>query len=239
MNLPALQPWEHFSTASGFHLALTLAAWTLADRLAQRLGRPALLNPVVVSALTIVIALLSMRESYDAYFAGSQLIHALLGPATIALALPLYAHRRRIADNWVPVVAALVAGVFTAIVVAIGTGLVLGVSADTLRTLAARAATAPVAMAITEQLRGIASLAAVMAVATGMLGAMIAIPLLRRCRIGSPAAIGLALGTISHGIGTARALQEDDETGAFAALAMALAAPIATVMVPTLVTVIG
>lgn len=235
MNLTTLPPWESFASASGFHLALTLAAWTLADGLARRFGRPAWLNPVVVSAVIIVVALLALRESYERYFAASQLIHALLGPATIALALPLYAHRRRIADNWVPVVVALVTGVITAIAVAIGIGLALGVSSDTLRTLAARAATAPVAMAITGPLGGIASLAAVMAVATGMLGAMIAIPLLRRCRIGSPAAIGLAIGTVSHGIGTARALQESEEMGAFAALAMALAAPIATVLVPALV----
>lgn len=239
MSAPAGLSWDSFSAASGFHLGLTLAAWVLADRLAQRFGRPALLNPVVTSALLIVTALVLLGESYETYFAGSQLIHALLGPATIALALPLYAHRRRLADNWLPVMASVLAGVVSAIVVAIGVGLALGVSAETLRTLAARAATAPVAMAISERIGGIASLAAVMTVATGMLGAMIALPLLRSCRIGNPAAIGLAMGTVSHGIGTARALQQSDEMGAFSALAMALAAPASALLVPLLVLVIA
>lgn len=226
--------WAQFPAVAGLHICLTLLVWVLAERLSDRLGRPVWLNPVVVAAAVIVAVLLAAGESYERYFDGVRWLHALLGPATIALALPLYANRHQIARHAVPIAAALLCGVAVAVIVAIVVGQALGASQSSVLALAPRAATAPVAIAISDQIGAIASLAAVMTVATGMFGAVFAIPLLRALHLDDDASMGLAIGTISHGIGTARALQESEEIGAFSALAMALAAPVAALLVPLL-----
>ena len=226
------EAWSRFPAAAGLHICLTLLVWLLADRLAERQGRPAFLNPVVVTAAVIVAVLLATGESYERYFDGVRWLHALLGPTTIALALPLYAYRHQITRHGLPIAAALFCGVTVAIAVAILVGRTLGATPASVLALAPRAATAPVAIAIADQIGAIASLAAVMTVVTGLFGAVFAIPLLRALHLDDDAAMGLAIGTISHGIGTARALQEGEQIGAFSALAMALAAPIAALLVP-------
>ena len=174
------------------------------------------------------------RTPYPAYFAGAQFIHFLLGPAVVALAWPLWQRRADLKRRAVPLVAAALAGGFVAAASAVALGWALGLPADLLRSLAPKSVTAPVAMGIAEHLGGIPALAAVFAVLTGLVGALAGKYLFDALRIGDFEVRGFALGTASHGIGAARALQVHPDAGAYAGLALGLQVVLATLLMPLL-----
>jgi predicted murein hydrolase (TIGR00659 family) len=161
-------------------------------------------------------------------------VHFLLGPATVALAIPLYRQFDRVRRSALALVVSLISGSLTAIGTAVGLGWLLGASRETLLSLAPKSVTAPVAMGITEQLGGLPSLTAVLVILTGILGAVIGPMVLNLLRIRDWRARGLALGTASHGIGTARALQVNELAGAFSGLAMGLNALATAILLPVL-----
>ena len=168
------------------------------------------------------------------YFAGRQWIHFLLAPATVALAVPLYQQKERIRRLLKPLLLTLAGGSLLAIVASVGIGWALGASPSSLLSLAPKSATAPVAMGIVEKLGGIPSLTAAVVILTGITGAVGAPWVLDRLGIREPAVRGFAMGLASHGIGTARAFQESEQTGAFAGLGMGLNALMTAVLVPVL-----
>ena len=172
---------------------------------------------------------------YRTYFEGAQFVHFLLGPATVALAIPLYAQLGRLKLMAVPLLVALLAGSITAACSAVLIGLLLGASEATLFSLAPKSVTTPIAMGIAERLGGLPSLTAVLVILTGILGAVGAQGLYAVLRIKDPAIRGFALGTASHGIGTARAFQVSEQTGAFSALAMGLNGLVTALLLPGLV----
>ncbi len=161
-------------------------------------------------------------------------MHFLLGPATVALAIPLYDQRARLTRLWLPLTLGLVAGVITAIASALGIAWALGASRETLLSLAPKSVTTPIAMGISEKIGGLPSLTAVFVILTGMIGAIIARPLLNALRIDSHPARGFAVGVAAHGIGTARAFQVSEQMGAFAGLAMGLTALMTAFIAPWL-----
>ncbi len=224
--------WVYLSTTPLLHLTLTLVAFQVADLLWQKSGRNPLLNPVMISVVLLVGLLLITGTSYETYFEGAQFVHFLLGPATVALAIPLYRQFDRVRRSALALLVSLLAGSLTAMVSAIGLGLLLGASQDTLVSLAPKSVTAPVAMGISEQLGGLPSLTAVLVILTGISGAMLGPVVLSRLGIRDPAAQGVAMGTASHGIGTARALQSSELAGAFSGLAMGLNALATAILLP-------
>ena len=159
---------------------------------------------------------------YATYFEGAQFVHFLLGPATVALAIPLYAQWPKLKAMAGPLMIALVIGSLTAALSAYGIGALLGASQPSLMSLAPKSVTMPIAMAVAEPLGGLPALAAAMVMLTGVLGAIGAPYLYRWLRIGDHAIRGFAIGLASHGIGTARAFQVSEQAVAFAALAMGL-----------------
>ena len=224
--------WTYLSANPLLHLVLTLAAFQVGT-LTFRLGRSnPLLNPVLVAVTLVVGVLLATGTSYETYFNGAQFVHFLLGPATVALAIPLYRQWDKVRRAAPTILASVLAGSMTAVACALTVGWLLGASRDTLVSLAPKSVTAPVAMAITEQLGGLPSLTAVLVILTGIFGAMTGPLVLDFLQIEDEAARGLALGTASHGIGTARALQMHETAGAFAGLAMALNALATAVLLP-------
>ncbi len=132
----------------------------------------------------------------------------------------------------------MVAGSLTAAVTAVAFGWALGASRETLISLAPKSVTAPVAMGIAERLGGLPSLTAVLVIVTGIMGAMLGPPILNLIGIRNWAARGLAMGTASHGIGTARALQVSEVAGAFSGLAMGLNALATAILLPLLLRLI-
>lgn len=181
------------------------------------------------------MAILSLTGTgYPEYFAGAQFVHFLLGPATVALAIPLYRQFERVRRSALALIVSILAGSLTAAGSAVGIAWALGGSRDTLISLAPKSVTAPVAMGVAEQLGGLASLTAVLLILTGVLGAMLGPLVLSALGIRDWAARGVAMGTSSHGIGTARALQESELAGAFSGLAMGLNALATAVLLPIL-----
>ena len=226
--------WVYLSASPLLGLTVTLLAYLFANAVHRRLDMHPLANPVAIAVLMLVLLLSITGTPYRTYFEGAQFVHFLLGPATVALALPLYEQRARIRRMAVPLLAGLLAGVTTAVVSAAAIAMALGASPQTVLSLAPKSVTTPVAMGIAERIGGLPSLTATLVIATGMLGAMIALPLLRLCRIRGHAAAGFSMGVASHGIGTARAFQMSEEMGAFAGLAMGLAALLTAILVPAL-----
>jgi predicted murein hydrolase (TIGR00659 family) len=228
------QIWVYLSATPLLHLTMTLAVYQFATMLYRRGRLNPLLNPVMLSIVAIVAILASTGTRYETYFDGAQFVHFLLGPATVALAIPLYRQFDRVRRSALAVLSSIIAGSATAAVSAVGIAWLLGGSKEALASLAPKSVTTPVAMAIAEQLGGLPSLTAVLVISTGIIGAIAGPWVLDLLRVRNMAARGLAMGTASHGLGTARAIQVDEVAGAFSGLAMGLNALATAVLLPLL-----
>jgi predicted murein hydrolase (TIGR00659 family) len=211
---------------------VTLIAWTLADRLAESCNRHPLANPVLMAIALVAAILLATGTPYRTYFEGAQFVHFLLGPATVAIAVPLYRNWPLVLQNLAPMLAALVVGAVVAVVSALGIALLLGVPPAVLVALAPKSVTAGIAMGITESFGGEPALTAVLVILTGLIGAVMVTPVMNAMGIRDFAARGFAVGLAAHGIGTARAFAVDPVAGTFAGIAMGLNALLTALLVP-------
>lgn len=230
--------WVYLSASPLLWLTITLIAYQGAYWIYARANFHPLLNPVPIAIVALVIALKATGTEYPTYFEGAQFVHFLLGPATVALAVPLYAQFDKLRRLLVPLGGALLAGSVTAIVSVLAIGWALGASDATLLSLVPKSVTAPIAMGITEKLGGIPSLTAVLVILTGVSGAVMAKYVLDALRIRDFGVRGFAVGVAAHGIGTARAFQVSEEAGAFAGLGMGLNGLLTAVLVPVVVSLI-
>ena len=224
--------WVYLSRTPLFWLSVTLLAYGITDAFSKKLNRHPLANPVLLAILIIAALLRLTGTPYRTYFEGAQFIHFLLGPATVALAFPLYEHRETVKRALLPMMVALIAGSITAFVSTVWIASILGVPRSMLLSLAPKSVTAGVAMGITEQLGGDPALTAVLVILTGITGAILATPLLNALGIKDWRARGLAVGLAAHGIGTARAFQVHPIAGTFAGIAMGLNALLTAILVP-------
>lgn len=224
--------WSYLRGEPLLWLTLTLLAYVAGDALSQAFRRAPLANPVLVAVILLAGVLIATGTPYAIYFEGAQFVHFLLGPATVALAVPLWAQRARLKRALLPVAAGITAGSLVAVASALAIGQALGLDAPTLASLAPKGTTAPVAIGIAQQLGGSATLAAVLVLLTGITGALIVTPLFNALGIRDWRARGLAVGTAAHGIGTARALQVHPTAGAFAAIGMGLNAILTAFLAP-------
>jgi predicted murein hydrolase (TIGR00659 family) len=231
--------WVYLSQSPLLWLTVTLLTYAVADAVSLATHRHALANPVFHSMWIIGAFLLLTRTSYTTYFEGAQFVHFLLGPATVALAVPLYENRKAALAAILPMLAALAVGSVTAI----GSVMLLAEAAGLPRTvvvsLAPKSVTAAVAMGISETLHADPSLTAVAVILTGVMGAMIVTPMMNRLGTRDLRARGFAVGIAAHGIGTARAFQVDAVAGVFASIAMSLNALVTSLLVPLAVTLLA
>ena len=227
--------WVYLSASPLLGLTLTLVAYQAAYWIYRRAGFNPLLNPVLLAVAMLVAALHFTGTPYATYFDGAQFVHFLLGPATVALAVPLYLQFSRLRRLALPLVVALLAGSLTAILTAVGVAWLLGAGDATLLSIAPKSVTAPIAMGIAEKIGGIPSLTAVMVIMTGVSGAMMAKYLLDALRITDHGVRGFAVGIAAHGIGTARAFQVSEQAGAFAGLGMGLNGLTTAILMPLLI----
>jgi len=235
----ALDIWVYLSTTPLLGLTITLVVYQCAYWIYRRAGFNPLLNPVALAVATLVLLLTLTGTPYQTYFDGAQFVHFLLGPATVALAIPLYAQLGKLKRLLLPLLAALLAGALTAIVSAVGIAWLLGASRATLISLAPKSVTTPIAMGITEKMGGLPSLTAVLVVSTGIIGAVTAKYVLDFLRVRDHSVRGFAVGVAAHGIGTARAFQVSEEAGAFAGLGMGLNGLATALLFPLLVWLFG
>jgi predicted murein hydrolase (TIGR00659 family) len=228
------QLWVYLSASPLLGLTLTLVAYQGAFWIYRRSGNHPLANPVLIAVALLVVFLIVSGTSYQAYFDGAQFVHFLLGPATVALAIPLYTQFRRVRAMLWPVLAGLLAGSLTAILSAMAVARLFGASPATELSLAPKSVTTPIAMGIAERIGGIPSLTAVLVIITGVLGAVGGRYVFDAIKLRDQAISGFALGVASHGIGTARAFQVSEQAGAFAALAMGLNGALTALLLPLL-----
>jgi len=226
--------WVYLAATPLLSLTLTLLAYVTGAWLHEKSGNNPLVNPVFFAVLALVALLAATDTDYSTYFEGAQFVHFLLGPATVALAIPLYRQVQQAKKSALAICVAVTCGSITAAITAVGIAGLLGASDQTLLSMAPKSATTPVAMGISEQLGGLPSLTAAAVILTGIIGAMAGSSLLALVRVSDARAQGLAMGVASHGIGTARALQVNDVAGAFSGLAMGLNAIATAILVPVL-----
>ncbi|MCP1758761.1 MULTISPECIES: LrgB family protein [Bradyrhizobium] len=238
MNEHPFSLWVYLSQSPLLWLTVTLSVYAITDALSLATHRHPLANPVLHSIWIIGGFLIMTGTSYTTYFSGAQFVHFLLGPATVALAIPLYDHRKRVIAAIVPMLISLVAGSITAIVSVVLFARAFGLPQAVILSLAPKSVTAGVAMGISESLRGDASLTAVSVVLTGIMGAIIVTPLMNRIAVTDFRARGFAVGIAAHGIGTARAFQVDEVAGVFSGIAMGLNALVTSLLVPLAVTLL-
>jgi predicted murein hydrolase (TIGR00659 family) len=226
--------WVYLARTPLLWLTVTILAYCLCDRISAALNRTPLANPVLMSMCLVGLLVRVSGTPYPTYFDGAQFIHFLLGPATVALGIPLYQNRQLVMRAVLPMVCALLAGSVTALVSAVVIARLLGAAPSIVVSIAPKSVTAAVAMGISARLGGDPGLTAVLVILTGILGAIVVTPLLNALRSRDKRARGFAAGQAAHGIGTARAFQVDPLAGTFAGIAMGLNALLTAILVPLL-----
>jgi len=226
--------WVYLSATPLLHLTLTVCFFVLARWLYRKSGRRSWLNPVLLSVLALVAVLVITDTPYDVYFEGAQFVHFMLGPATVALAVPLYRQLASLKRHPIALTVSLLTGSLTAVLSAIFIAKIGGVTDQALISIAPKSVTTPVAMGISESMGGLPSLTAVVVILTGILGASFGPWIFEKLHITNPMAKGLAMGTASHGIGTGRAIYMGDVAAAFSGLAMGLNGLATTLLLPIL-----
>lgn len=219
-------------------IVVTVLAYAVA-RVAYDHTRLAVLNPAIVSIAAVMIILVATRTPFAQYERGGRWITFWLGPAVVALGLPLAQQLGRVRRNLAAISLSLLAGSVTGIVVAVVIAHVLGAPPVIERSLAPRSVTTPIAIAITARLGGIPALSAVVSIVSGALGGFVGVGLLRLTGIRSRLATGLALGAAAHGLGTARAADEGATEGGAAGLAMGVMGILTALLAPIVVALLA
>lgn len=232
-NLQVL--WVYLSSTPLTWLTITLIAYLLSYTIHQASRTHPLTNTVLLSIIMLIVVLQLSDTSYEDYFDGAQFIHFLLGPVTVALALPLFKQIKQVQRLFIPIIGAIVVGISIGTVSVFFIAHWLGADMLTQLSLSPRSVTAPVAMGISEKIGGIPSLTAVLAIVTGIIGGVIGIPFMIALGIKNRTIQGIALGNSSHGIGTARAFSLNQTMGTYSGLAMALAALLNALLLPWMI----
>jgi predicted murein hydrolase (TIGR00659 family) len=214
-----------------FGIAITLGVYQLMLMVYEK-TRWIFLQPVLMSMLLVICILVICGINYVEYRKSTEILSILLGPATVALAVPLYLNLRRIKQLFWPTFTTLIIGGVVATSLGVTLGWLFGAEHMILMTMLPKSVTSPIAMLVAEQIGGVAALAAVFVLITGVIGAIFGPGLLSVLGVKNHAARGMALGLTAHAVGTSVALQESEECGAFAALAMSLMGVATAVFLP-------
>ena len=214
--------------------AATVAAYVAAQRLYARVRHP-LLNPLLVCIPVLILLLVATRTGYAEYDRATRPISFWLGPAVVALGLPLHRQSAEIARRGRAMLLSILAGSVTGIVSAAGAALLLGAPRAVVLSVAARSVTTPIAVGVTQKLGGLPPLTAVLVIGTGIVGAVAGPWVLCIAGVTSRTAWGLAMGSAAHGIGTARAVEEGGVEGATSGLAIGLMGIATAILAPLII----
>jgi len=239
LPLPFFHVWAYLQTQPLLGLTATLCTWEIACLIDARAGHKAISNPTVLSIILLAAALLITRTPYAAYFNGAQYVHFLLGPATVALAIPMHANFDTIKRNFAAIIISLTAGSVAAAASAMLIARALGASHQVIISLGPKSVTTPIAMGIAQNLGGQPPLTAVFVMITGIFGTLICTSIFRLARIKDWRAQGLAAGTAAHGLATSQMLRLSQTAGAFGGLAIGLNGIITALALPLLVQIFG
>jgi putative effector of murein hydrolase len=202
-----------------FGLTLTVVVYAMSLAIQRRVRW---LHPLLVTCAVIMVLLTVTKIPLADYRAGGQMITIFLGPATVALAVPLYKHRAALRRHAIGIAITVCAGCLIGIASAFACAWLLGGSTLAVISVLPKSVTTPISMEVSRALAGSPELTAAITLGSGLVGAVIGIPLLRATRLLKPSAGGLAMGISSHGVGTASILPISELHGTYAALGMAL-----------------
>ena len=214
-------------------LATTLIVFYLSKYIATKVRHP-IFNPLLICLLIIIPLLMWLEVPYETYFAQNKWLNALLEPAVVALAFPLYEQLPQIRLKWKVILSACLAGSVLSMITGAGIALLLGADPQLTASILPKSVTTPIAMAVSEQIGGVPSIAAIMVIIAGLFGAVLGYPLFRLFGIKAPVAKGLTIGTVSHALGTAKAAEESYQEGAFSSLALVICGIITSILAPVL-----
>ena len=230
--------WIYLQAEPLFWLTLTIGSYLIADFIYRKSNLFPLLNPVAISVLLVSLILIVFNIQYERYFDGAKFIHFLLGPTTVALAIPIYRKWDLIVSNSKAIFVSLILGSFFAIFITYVLSLQFELQEELIFSLLPRSVTAPIAMGISEIIGGIPSLTAIITLITGVIGASLGVFVFDIMKLKKMEARGFSLGLASHGIGTARAMSRDKNAGVFAAVGMGLSGLITSIIVPLFLKII-
>ena len=209
---------------------LTLAAY-MAGVFLKNKSKMTVMNPLCIAIILVIAVLLVFHMDYEAYRSSSQYITYLLTPATVCLALPLYERLDLLKSKFNIVLGGILTGVLTCFAVVLALSGLFHLTHSMYVTLLLKSVTMAIGVAIVEQLGGYVPIAAAVIIVTGLLGNMFAEPIFRIYKIEDPVARGLALGTASHVIGTARAMELGQTEGAISSLAIVVTGLVTVILV--------
>ena len=227
--------WSPLAPSPLLWIVVTLVAYLLARRLQRLIGGSALANPVLIAIVLTAAAVLASGTTYTTYFSGAQFINFLLGPATVALAVPLARNIRQVRGSLRGLVIALVCGSLASTVSGLALVWALGGSRTIALSMAPKAVTTPIAMAVSQQIGGVPALTAALAIVGGIFAASIGRRLLTVLRIHDHRAHGFAAGVAGSGVAAAEAATLGGLAAAFAALGVALNGVVTALVTPALV----
>ncbi|MBO9456670.1 LrgB family protein [Paracoccus sp. R12_1] len=231
--------WSYLSEGPLLWLTATLVAYLIGDAVFRATHRKSWANPVLIAVVVLGLLLWGTGTDYATYFEGAQFVHFMLGPATVALGLPLYDNLPRVKKAAWPMLAGLVVGSSVAVLSALAIAKAFGIQGSVLASLAPKSTTAPVAIGIAERIGGQPTLTAALVLLTGIFGAIIVTPLLNALRVRDWRARGFSVGVAAHGIGTARAFQVNETAGAFSGIGMGLNAVLTAIIAPLALRLFG
>ncbi len=230
-----LDIWSYLAEGQLIWLFATLVAYFIGDWLFRLSGAKPYVNPVLISMVLLSVLLQLTDTSYRTYFEGAQFIHFMLGPATVALAVPLWQNWQKVKSAAAPLLAALLVGSVVAMGSATAIGAAMGLEGDVLLSLVPKSATSPVAIGVAEAIGGLPTLTVALVLITGVIGAVVTTPLNNLIGVRDYRGRGFATGVAAHGIGTARAFQVHGTAGAFAGIGMVLNAILTALIAPLFV----
>ncbi|WP_245859759.1 LrgB family protein [Methanosarcina spelaei] len=221
-----------------FGILLSLIAFQ-AGTLLYKKTQLSILNPLLVASVLVMVFLLIFGINYETYNLGGNYITFFLGPATVVLAVPLYKKIRLLKSNALPILAGITAGCIAGISSILALSSLLGLDDTISRSLAPKSVTTPIGIEISRQIGGLPAITVAAIVFTGIIGAILG-PFICRCfRIKDKVAVGVAIGTASHALGTTRAIELGETEGAMSGLAIGIAGLITIFRAPLLLYVFG
>lgn len=218
-------------SCSYFGLVITLAAFFIGRWVAKK-TRITFLNPMVFAMVIIIACMFLFRMDYDAYNSSAQYITILLGPTTVALAIPAYRQIKVLKKNWWLILISVACGSLSCLFFILGLSVAMHIAPDVFRSILTKSITTAIGQAVTAEFGGYVELTIFAITFTGVTGAVLGLLACRLFRIREPVAVGLAMGTASHAIGTSCAFQAGEVEGSMSGLALVTAGLITVIVVP-------
>jgi len=217
-----------------FGIVISIVTFEIGLYLYKKFKLP-IFNPFIISVILIIIFLLKFKIPLEAYSKGGNFISFFLSPATVVLAVPLYKQFETLKKNAASILIGITIGSVSAIISTYILGDVFGLTKELSKSLIPRSITTPIGIEVSKQIGGIPSITVVAIIITGILGAILGPFICKIFRIKDEVAVGTAIGTASHAIGTSKAVEIGETEGAMSGLAIGISGLITVIIAPILI----